>query len=345
MSNQDNIYLTYSDDHDRIAELLQLAEPRPEVATDRTQRVRLAVREVWRENIRARKRRLNMIRGLSALAAAAVLAVAVGIASRPVSTPLPTAPPIEVATVDAVIGETGLRFVAPEDENAMIAARERDVVRVGEVLETGSDALAALRLENGQSLRINRSTRFWFESPSTIRLERGILFFDSGHARGELSDIQIQTAIGTIYEIGTQFEVSQLESDLRVRVREGAVDLEHGDQRHRAEVGSQLLLEEGTRLSLEPVPIYGPDWDWILALSHSFELEGSSLGAFLGWVSRETGWTMQMSDGAASADATSVTLHGTIEGLRPDEALEAVLPTCDLRHTVTSGIVLIDLDS
>ena len=345
MNNQDNIYSTHSDDHDRLAELLQLAEPRPEVPADRSQRVRLAVREEWREIIRARKSRLNMIRGLSALAAAAVLAIAVGVASRPVSTPLPPAPPVEVATVDAVIGETGLTFVASEDENAMNAARVRDVVRVGEVLETGNDALAALRLENGQSLRIHRSTRFWFESPSVIRLERGILFFDSGLAPRALSDIQIQTTMGTVYEIGTQFEVSQLESDLRVRVREGAIDLEMGNQRHRAEMGSQLLLEDGARLSREPVPIYGPDWDWILTLSPRFELEGSSLGTFLGWVSRETGWTMQMSDGATSADAMSVTLHGTIEGLRPDEALEAVLPTCDLRHTVTSGIVLIDLDS
>ena len=77
-----------------------------------------------------------------------------------------------------------------------------------------------------------------------------------------------------------------------------------------------------------------------------FELEGSTLTGFLAWVSRETGWKHRNVGARRNRPMPEdVTLHGSIEELRPDEALEAVLPTCNLRHAVNGGIVLIDIDS
>ena len=176
-------------------------------------------------------------------------------------------------------------------------------------------------------------------------LETGTIFIDAGIEVAPSSDLAVQTLMGTVYEIGTQFEVMQTTEDLRVRVREGAIDLERDNQRYRAEVGSQLLVENGSKLSRKSIPIYGPDWNWILELSPRFELEGSSLGEFLLWVSRETGLAMHLSDRASANNTRAVILHGTVEGLRADEALEAVLPTCDLRYSVEAGVVQIDLDS
>jgi ferric-dicitrate binding protein FerR (iron transport regulator) len=348
--NQPSNHPTSTDDQDRIAELLRLAGPGPEVPANSSQRVRLAVREEWLDTLRARTRRTNMNRGLWALAAAAVLAIVIGVGARSKVPSPPAAPPVEVATVNTVIGSAHLESGGQDRGNAPSAVRTMDTIRVGDILETDADGLAALQLASGQSLRINRSTRFWFESPSVIRLERGTVFFDSrvfdSNADGtDASDIQILTDLGVVYEIGTQFEVMRQDGDLRVRVREGAIDLERGKQRHRAEMGAQLLIEDGETLSRLEVPIYGPEWNWILALSPKFELEGSSLAEFLQWVSRETGRTMQMSARADEARSMSVILHGSIDELPPDEALEAVLPTCDLRHAVNGGTVLIDLDS
>lgn len=330
---------------DQLEELLQLAGPRAEVAVERSRRVCLAVREEWRGAIRNRQRRTRLTRILWGLAPAAALALAVGLSLRPQTPEMPAVPAVQVATVDVAIGSARIERQASEQTGVPRALQATDAIHVGELIAVGADALTGLELADGRSLRLKSSTRLRFESPTVIWLEEGTLFFDSGSNPGDPSDIQIRTSMGTVYEIGTQFEVMRAAGDLRVRVREGVIDLERGSRRHRAEVGGELLLAKGEPLRRQSVPVYGPEWDWILALSPRFELEDRPLGEFLEWVSRETGWTMELSERARSASTLAVTLHGSIEGLRPDQALEAVLPTCDLAYRIDDGTVLIDLAS
>jgi len=330
---------------DPIAALLQLAGPRPEVSAERTSRVQLAVREEWLDTLRLRQRKTRRIRTTWVLAAAAVVAAGVGLSFLSRSPVPPTAPPVEVASVQTLIGEVNVVRSSTDQGPVTSPVRNRETIRTGEILETDIDGLAGLDLGDGRLLRVNHSTRFWFESPTVIRLETGTLYIDAGIGAVPAPDIAVETLMGTVYEIGTQFEVMQTTEDLRIRVREGAVDLERDNQRYRAEVGSQLLVDNGGKLSRKSVPVYGPDWNWILELSPRFELEGKTLDQFLLWVSRETGWAMHLSDRASAENTLSATLHGTLEGLRADEALEAVLPTCDLKYSVDEGVVQIDLDS
>ena len=74
-------------------------------------------------------------------------------------------------------------------------------------------------------------------------------------------------------------------------------------------------------------------------------MEGHTLESFLGWVTRETGLEATFVDAAVAESAPDVVLHGSIEGLRPDQALEAVLPTCGLQHRVSGGNLMIEAES
>lgn len=345
MRKSDEYNRTQIDDRDPIAELLRLAGPRAEVPALTSQRVRLAVREEWRHKIHQRNRRKRSIQVLIGFAAAAGVVIAAGLLLRPEPSLPPSDPPVDVARVSMVIGSAQVSTTAGSAPRTVQPARSNDTIRVGDIVETDGEGLASLQLGEGQSLRIHHATRFWFTSPNKIHLERGTLFFDSGPDATAVSDIHVETAYGVVHEIGTQFEVRLIDRDLRIRVREGAVDLEKDSTLHRAEMGSQLLLHNGHDLTRQTVPIYGPEWDWILSLSPEFNIEGRTLAEFLEWVSRETGWDMQISDRVATAESLTVTLHGSITGLRPDEALEAVLPTCDLRHAINGGNVLIDIDA
>lgn len=60
-------------------------------------------------------------------------------------------------------------------------------------------------------------------------------------------------------------------------------------------------------------------------------LEGATVGRFLDWASRELGVPWEYADPTVRPRFEDVVLHGSIEGLTPDEALRAVLPTCGLR--------------
>ena len=59
-------------------------------------------------------------------------------------------------------------------------------------------------------------------------------------------------------------------------------------------------------------------------------IEGATLESFLNWASGELGLTWRFADRAAERYGRTVVLHGSIEGLTPKEALEAVLPTCGM---------------
>jgi hypothetical protein len=61
-----------------------------------------------------------------------------------------------------------------------------------------------------------------------------------------------------------------------------------------------------------------------------FVLEGATVSAFLEWVSREQGWRWEYADSAARRIAERAVLHGTIDGLSPEEAVRAVLPALAL---------------
>jgi hypothetical protein len=90
------------------------------------------------------------------------------------------------------------------------------------------------------------------------------------------------------------------------------------------------------------VAIQGPQWDWILEAAPPFELDGSTLAAFLAWVEREDGRPVRFADPALEARAATTILHGSAAGLRPDQALAAILPTCGLRHRIEGETFLIE---
>jgi hypothetical protein len=72
------------------------------------------------------------------------------------------------------------------------------------------------------------------------------------------------------------------------------------------------------------------------------EIEGRSLRQFLEWVARERGWILRFDSLATSAEADSIILDGSIDGLTLDQALEAVLATSRLTHRVDQGVLEIE---
>ena len=82
-------------------------------------------------------------------------------------------------------------------------------------------------------------------------------------------------------------------------------------------------------------------WLWILEAAPPIEIEGRSLASYLEWVARETGWRIRYADRDLERSAETILLHGTIEGLRPDESLGVILEGSGLYHLTEDGAVLI----
>jgi ferric-dicitrate binding protein FerR (iron transport regulator) len=245
----------------------------------------------------------------------------------------------EVAMID------GLVWVAPRGASEQYPGRRlnvNEVIEAGARIETTAGARVALQLNDGRSVRVDHDTRLHLMDPLTLDLRKGALYVDTGPSESAADSVEIRTALGSVYDIGTQFEVRFSDEALRVRVREGLIHLDRSGEAIEAPAGVELSVDAAGELSRRSVEVYGPIWDWILEIAPPFALEGSTLPTFLAWVSRETGREIRFADEVHAQSASGVVVHGSVEGMRPDSALDAVLPTCDLMHRLDGEVWVLE---
>jgi len=323
-------------DDDPIARLLRLAGPREAAAQKRTGRVRAEVKTRWRTEVRSVRRRRGLFRVAVALAAAAALVLAVGYGWWHPARPSPVADGA-IATLLRAVGS-----LHGSDGGAVTLGLS---LRAGSGLETGTDGRAALALAGGATVRLDSDTHVRILSGPVLQLDRGALYIDTGKERTRGAGVEIRTDLGLVRDVGTQFEVRMQGDELRVSVREGVATLVRDDRSFSAPAGTRLLVRPGGAVETGAAPMQGPDWDWVLAIAPAFELEGRTLASYLDWLTRETGWRVEFTDRSIAGRASTIILHGSVAGLRPDETPSAVLPTCGLRHRLVEGTLTIERQS
>jgi FecR protein len=206
-----------------------------------------------------------------------------------------------------------------------------------------TEGRALLTFASGHSVRVDRDSRIVLETATRLALERGRIYVDSGKDMPGGEGLQIGTASGVVHEVGTRFEVAATGGIVSVRVRDGAVRIDS------AHISIDVTAAEGVRLGAagmterKPILLSGPEWSWLETIAPPFTIEGAPLGAFLKWVSGEQGWDWRYRDAAATRHAASVILHGTVEGLTPAEALEAVLATCGMAAQLRGTTLIVGL--
>ena len=317
---------------DTLERLLRLAGPRRVGDAERARRVHDAVHDAWRDSIESRSRagRRGLTLGAVVLAAAAAVVIAVFLPQR--KSPIVPPPPPRSAA----------RLVAATDVIASLddprsAVRVGDEAMVGSAVETGGGVLATFAFAGGGEIRLNEATTVRFTGPREVHVDRGAIYFDSGSRSGSFT---VNTPVGVVRDVGTRFEVALRDGSWRVRVRDGLVQYD-GTTRHEASAGRELIVEPSGSVVERTASIYGADWDWVTRAAPAFQVEGKRLAAFLEWVARESGRRVEFSSDELRRTSAATILHGSIEHLTPDEALDVILPTCGLSSRIDSQRVVV----
>jgi hypothetical protein len=74
------------------------------------------------------------------------------------------------------------------------------------------------------------------------------------------------------------------------------------------------------------------------------DLEDETALAFLEWAARERGWTLAFADEHVARSAGEIVLGGTLDRLTLEEALDAVLPTCQMEYRVEQGVLVVSAE-
>jgi len=311
-----------------VGRLLRLAGMRAVPAADREHRVKAAVMREWGAAVRARRRKRAAAAAaiLAAVAAAAILAVR---GRWPDQGGNPAR--VVFAVVERLDDERASSGGAGASEPAGLAVGQS--LWIGDELITGASVRLGARLPSGVSLRIDRASRVRLLAAHTVELAAGAVYVDSGPGAPAMV---IDTPLGTVRDVGTQFEVSVEAETLRVRVRSGVVEVQRGRDLRTSRPGTELTFGSDGILT-RAVPTFGPEWEWTTAVAPAFQAEGRSLNAFLEHLCREQGWTLAWADRRLGLDASSIIIHGSMDGLAPMDQLSVAVSTSGLGYRLEDG--------
>ena len=307
----------------QIADLLKLAGRRPSPGAERMQQARDAARLEWRRSLAVRGRRRMVMTG--AAAASVALLAASGWLWTMRSPKIVERP--EIATVQVAVGAVRITDADGRPVAAVDGAMRR--LRAGDRVEVADRGRAAFQLGEGTSIRLAGGTAVVFVSIGRLQLAQGGVYVDADPVR-RAGSVTVETPFATVSHVGTQFELRSDPGSLDVRVREGEVSVDLPAGRLTTHAGEALLIDREHRVERRTIATSGPDWAWVTTMAQPFVLEGATVPAFLAWASREQGWRWEYADGAARRIAERAVLHGTIDGLSPEEAVRAVLPALGL---------------
>ena len=318
------------DRDDAMRELLR--QPRPSAVDPvRTARVYRAVHAEWRVTAdRTRNRRRAL-----ALAAAAVLVAALGLTvvnwPRTREAPQATAP---IASTLFVTSE-----VVFQHDGQTRAGRVGEGLTPGTRIAT-TGGRAAIVLANGVELRLDSNTAITLDSARSLSLTSGAVYLDSSNRTGPPDAVAIVVGGTVIRDIGTRYEVRLTGEELRVRVRDGRVEVSSVFGMREADRGGQLRVT-ASGIHSGKASISGADWDWIVRAIPPPQLEGRPLPEFLAWAEREGGRPIRFADPALERANRATIVYGAIESLTVEEAIDVVLPSCGLARRTDGDVITI----
>jgi hypothetical protein len=220
-------------------------------------------------------------------------------------------------------------------------------LRSGEMLGAGAQvrarqAAAALIVPGTGSIRLRPATLLAVQGRARLRLETGTVYVDAD-ASAPGQGLAIETLFGVARDIGTVFELTADPEGLRLRVRDGRVELGQpgGATVLDAAAGEELRLGNDGSIRRGSIDVTGADWRWAEQLASPFNPDGRRLAEFLRWVARETGRQLRFRSVRDEALANSAVLHGTTHNLAPMEALDLMLAATDFEYSLTPDSVLI----
>lgn len=317
--------------NDVLARLIQSAGRRESPPAAARERALAAATQAWRAQVVQRRRRqfVALAAGVATLGVATVWGVRL--------LDSPASPGAPIARVERVIGAVHVR--SPDAHRWHSLQESNAGLLAGAVLRTDSGGAAAVRIDQS-SVRLASGAEVVLESSSRLRLIRGTVYIDTG-GEGGAGRMHVATALGSAFDVGTQFEVQYTSDAWRVRVREGAVLLQQGEQRRRAGAGEQVSIDAHGAVSLSSIASTDPQWRWVQALAAAPDIDNQPLTLLLAWVARETGASVRYATAEVERRAARTILHGSIRHLAPLEALAVMLATTDLQYEVVDGVILI----
>lgn len=209
----------------------------------------------------------------------------------------------------------------------------------GDRLSTDSGARVAMRRDDGLLLRLNVNTEIQFVDAANIELLSGTLYVDAGDGLSS-QPLEVNTPLGGVEHLGTQYEVGYEDSRLRVRIREGRVAWRGSTAETSGVAGEQFEIDSAGVESRGTIEPDDPSWNWAIELATLPRADEYRLGEVLDWIARERGLTLAFTNAATRQGVSDEIVVG-LEGLNPLETLDVIERTAGVRAEIREDSLVI----
>lgn len=311
-------------DEEMLGRLIAAAGRGPEPSPEARKRIYTAVRARWDAQTR---RRIWPARALGMAATVAAVAITLVWLQND-----PAGPNIsELARFSHVTGDVEL--TRDGEERRLESLEATGPILTGDVLRTAGDGQAVLLRDDGTSLRIHIATVLSFAERNEFDLLAGTVYVDSGETGVSSEALEIDTPLGRVRHVGTQYEVHLADSALRVRVREGSVAISGGTVDTLGSAGEQLEVESNGLIARTEIPPDDAVWRWAIGLARLPESSEYNLHETLTWIARERGLILEYSTPAVRDRSGRETVLG-LEGFDPFDALDVLERTANVQAEI-----------
>jgi len=315
---------------------LSSAKPRQAPRLDRKEEIYGELRSAWLDDISVTKRRRRFI--VSGLAASIVAAVVL-------SLQLNSGPQNAISQPDAVLARsvgsgTTLNGFQIQEQIPINAPLQ---FRAGDELTTGENAAIAIDWNSACSLRVSSESTVVFESGDRVALVAGSMYFDSKqYGAGSSSSIIVDTPLGRVHHVGTQFVATVSGSSVTIAVREGKVSFGDDSDSIIVKSGQSVLIEGSNGIEFQDVAATDDRWAWASHIAPPLDVDGRSTRDIIEWLSRESGRSVEYRSSAAESYAASDTIRG-IGQIGPSQAMNIVPLATRLRLDIDKDTIRVGL--
>ncbi len=176
-------------------------------------------------------------------------------------------------------------------------------------------------------------------SANAVRLDRGEMYVDIPPGAHADASFVALTSAGEFRHLGTQFAIAVVDGATRLRVREGQVQWRAADGESTVPAGTEVLIDRDHRVTRSEVDSAGPHWSWTETIAPEIDIENRPLAEVLEWVARETGRKLVIADEGTRLQIDTIRTHGSVRGLPPMQALDAVMASTSLRFDLPAGVI------
>lgn len=322
---------------DALDSILSTAKPRPAPSSARKEEIFDELRGEWLATRRASQtRRRYVVSAIAASIVAAVLLITqVNLDANPPLLP-PDATMVRFTGNGTRVNDQAIESLLPADTQLRFAT--------GDSIATGNDAALAIAWNSAGSLRVNSSSNVTLVSLDRIELAAGEIYYDSKSLDAQAtSAISVDTALGTIRHVGTQFLAKVDNGGVNISVREGRVEFHsHSDDVLYVDEGESVRIEGARTPAFSGVDPTGDDWNWASLIAPRLDVDGRSTHEIIAWISKETGRTVEYSDALAQSYASNDRIRGIGE-VDPLAALAIVPIATDLQLDIDKRAIRVRL--